>query len=272
MGAEPPQPPQPTPGHSGGAPAGRWRFATTQWSVVLAAGKGGADTPAGAAPSAGEARDALSLLCRTYWYPLYAYVRARGHGADEAQDLTQSFFARLLEKNTLRAADPERGRFRSFLLASLKHFLANEWDRQSAQKRGGGRPVASLDVAYDDAERRYAREPADTLTPERLFERGWAVTLLDTVLEDLRSRYAAEGKGELFARLKPYLAGDATAPPYAQTAADAGMSEGAVQVVVHRMRKRYRELLREHIEQTVESPEQAEEEIRDLFRAVRGQA
>ena len=129
--------------------------------------------------------------------------------------------------------------------------------------------MASLDVPFGDAERRYAREPADTLTPERVFERGWAVTLLDTVLDDLQARYAAEGKGELFGRLKPYLAGDATAPAYAHTAADAGMSEGAVQVAVHRMRKRYRELLRAHIEHTIESPEQAEEEIRDLFRAVR---
>src|SRR5262249_3943003 len=137
-------------------------------------------------------------------------------------------------------------------------------------KRGGGRPIASLDVPYDDAERRYAREPADTLTPERLFERGWAVTLLDTVLDDLRARYATEGKGELFAKLKPCLAGDESGPPYAQVAAELGMTEGAVQVAVHRMRKRYRDLLREHITQTVESPGQAEEEIRDLFRAVRG--
>src|SRR5205814_990544 len=164
MDAELPSQPHPD---RAGPPAGPRRFATTRWSVVLAAGGGGAHVPGAPAASAPEARDALALLCRTYWYPLYAYVRARGHGADEAQDLTQSFFARLLEKNTLRAADPERGRFRSFLLASLKHFLANEWDRQSAQKRGGGRPVASLDVPYDDAERRYAREPADTLTPAR---------------------------------------------------------------------------------------------------------
>ena len=158
--------------------ADRARFATTRWTVVLAAGQ----------KSDAAAADALATLCQTYWYPVYAFVRRRGYGPEDAQDLTQAFFARVLEKHAMNAADPARGRFRSFLLASLKHFLANEWDRQSAAKRGGGRPPASLDVPFDEAERRYAREPVDALTPDRLFERGWAVTLLDAVLDDLRGR------------------------------------------------------------------------------------
>ena len=240
------------------------RFLTTRWSVVLAAG----GQPGAAAGPA--ARDALALLCQNYWYPLYAYVRRRGHGAEEARDLTQSFFVHVLEKNAIGAADPERGRFRSFLLTALKNFLANEWSRASAEKRGGGRPVLPLAADFDSAERLYGREPADTVTPERLYERRWALTLLDAVLLDLQNQYAAGGKRTLFEALKPYLTGDAHAPPQAQIAGVFGISEGAVQVAVHRLRKRYRELLRSHISQTVESPEQVEDEIRDLFRAVRG--
>jgi RNA polymerase sigma-70 factor (ECF subfamily) len=261
------------PAHSGGpAPGGSTgprHFATTRWSIVLAAGggAGGRTTPAADAP---EARDALAWLCRTYWYPLYAFVRSRGYGPEESQDLTQGFFARLLEKNVLRAADPGRGRFRSFLLASLKHFVANEWDRARAAKRGGGEPVLSIEIDVQDAERRYGREPADVLTPERVFERNWALTLLDTVLSDLQSQYHRDGNGELFDRLKGFLTGDAGGASHAEIASAAGMTEGAVQVAVHRLRKRYRDLLREHIGQTVASPDEVEEEIRDLFKAVRG--
>jgi RNA polymerase sigma factor (sigma-70 family) len=244
-------------------PADR-RFATTRWSIVLAAG-GDRSAAAGTA-----ARDALAVLCETYWYPLYAYVRRCGHVPEEARDLTQSFFVRLLDKNTVAAADPSRGRFRSFLLTALKNFLASEWSRASAEKRGGGRPILRLSADFDSAERQYAREPADTLTPERLYERRWALTLLDTVLAGLQEQYAAAGRAPLFDRLKPYLTGGAQAPPHAQTAADLGLTEGAVQVAVHRIRRRYRDLLRAHIAATVESPEQVDEEIRDLFRAVRG--
>ena len=238
------------------------RFATTRWSIVLAAG-GDRSAAAGTA-----ARDALAVLCETYWYPLYAYVRRCGHEPEEARDLTQSFFVRLLDKNTIAAADPARGRFRSFLLTALKNFLANEWSRASAEKRGGGRQILRLSADFDSAERQYAREPADTLTPERLYERRWALTLLDSVLARLQDQYGAAGRAPLFERLKPYLTGDAHAPPHAQIAADLGITEGAVQVSVHRMRKRYRDLLRAHIAATVESPQQVDEEIRDLFRAV----
>src|SRR5689334_3578966 len=175
------------------------RFATTRWSVVLAAG----------GPASEPARGALAVLCRTYWYPLYAYVRRRGHAPDEAQDLTQSFFLHLLEKHAIGLADPDRGRFRSFMLTALKNFLANEWDRSSAQKRGGGQATLSLDADFDSAERRYGREPrADALTPERLYDRRWALTLLDTVLAELRDHYAATGRSALFDALKPALTAD----------------------------------------------------------------
>jgi RNA polymerase sigma factor (sigma-70 family) len=240
------------------------RFATTRWSVVLAAG-GDVSATAGI-----PARQALAVLCQAYWYPLYAYVRRRGHLPEEAQDLTQSFFVNLLDRHTLGAADPERGRFRSFLLTALKHFLANERERISAQKRGGGRTILPLSADFESAELRYGREPADTLTPERLYERRWALTLLDAVLSDLQAQHAASDRAKLFQHLKPYLTGDAHAPPHAQTAGELGLTEGAVQAAVHRLRRKYRELLRAHIAQTVESPEQVEDEIRDLFRAVRG--
>lgn len=247
-------------------PAVPRRFMTTRWSVVLAAGR----EPSATAGTAG--RDALAVLCQTYWYPLYAYVRRRGHDPEEARDLTQSFFLRLLDKNTIASADPQRGRFRSFLLTALKNFLSNEWKSASAEKRGGGRPILPLAADFDSAERQYSREPADALTPERLYERRWALALLDAVLSDLQSQYAASGKAALFEHLKPYLTGDSHAPPQAQTAAALGLTEGATQVAIHRIRRKYRELLRAHIEQTVESPEQVEDEIRDLFRAVRGEA
>jgi len=260
MEGAPPDPPARPPA----APAGRAvRFATTRWSVVLAAGhRGPSDAPDGAA------RDALAWLCSAYWYPLYAYARSRGLAPPEAQDLTQGFLAHLLERDALRVADPGRGRFRTFLLSSLRNFLANERDRAAARKRGGGVSVVSIDV--EAAEGRFCREPAHADTPERLYERRWALTLLDAVLADLKARHDREGKAALFDRLKPYLAGDADAPTHAQTAAVVGMSEGAVQVAVSRLRKRYRALLREHIGQTVERPEDVDEEIRDLFKAVRG--
>jgi RNA polymerase sigma-70 factor (ECF subfamily) len=231
------------------------RFATTHWSLIVAArqrAEPGAD-------------DALASLCAAYWYPLYAFVRRRGHGADEAQDLTQEFFARLLEKDFLAQADQARGRFRSFLLAACGHFLANERDRARAQKRGGGQRPLSLDWA--DAEGRYQVEPADAITPEKLFQRRWALTLLEQVFARLKEDHAARGKGRVFDRLRGFLVGE-QGGSYREAAADLGMTEGAVKVAVHRLRQQYRDLLREEIGRTVDSPEQIDEEVRELFAAV----
>jgi RNA polymerase sigma-70 factor (ECF subfamily) len=209
----------------------------------------------------------MESLYRSYWYPLYTYVRRLGYAPADAQDLLQAFFARLIEKNAVAAASPVRGRFRSFLLASLKHFLANEWDRARALKRGGGRAVIPIDGR--DAESRYAIEPGQALTPERLFERRWALTLLDSVLSELSARYAAAGKRQLFERLKPLLGGgSADEGDYAAVAAELGMTAAAVAMAVHRLRRRYREILRARIAGTVESEQDVEDEIRFLFEAV----
>jgi RNA polymerase sigma-70 factor (ECF subfamily) len=212
-----------------------------------------------------QAKAALAELCRAYWYPLYAYIRHQGHPADRAEDLTQEFFARLLEKDSLGMVDPEKGKFRSFLLAACRHFLANQHDHDRARKRGGGRRPLSID--FRDADGRYAHEPGHGETAERLFERRWALALLDQVLARLRGEYEAAGKGRLFECLKGRLTGDAGGP-HARTAAELGLSEGAVKVAVHRLRKRYRELLREEIAHTVDDPAQVEDEIRALFAAL----
>ena len=231
------------------------RFATTRWSVVAAAGS---TSPA--------AREALAALCQAYWYPLYAFLRRQGTPADDAQDLVQSFFAELLEKGKLGAADRERGKFRSFLLASLKHFQANQWRRAAAQKRGGGATPVSLDL--ESGERRFALEPAHELTAERIFQRQWAMTLLEQTLAALRTEFAAAGKAELFERLKEYPGGDGAGVPYLELATELGMTEGALKVAMHRFRGRWREALREQIAQTVAGPEEIEEELRELFAAV----
>ncbi len=204
-------------GDDRGSDGASW-FQTTHWSLVLAAGHD--STP--------DAQDALARLCRVYWYPLYTYVRHRVGNVHDAQDLTQAFFARFLEKEYLNDVDPERGKFRSFLLASLKHFLSNERERARAQKRGGGRTCLSLD--FEDAESRYRLEPADTMTPERLFERRWALTLLDQVVSRLEQEFADAGKSELFAGLKPFLTAAPDAPSQREVAAQLKMSEGAVKV------------------------------------------
>jgi RNA polymerase sigma factor (sigma-70 family) len=240
----------------GSRPSGSRRFATTHWSVVLAAGR----------PGSAESADAMVSLCKTYWYPLYAYVRRRGHDAVSAQDLTQEFFARLLEKNYVAQADRARGKFRSFLLASLNHFLAKEWRRVSARKRGGGCTLISLD--FEAGERRYSLEPSHDLTPEKMFERRWALNLLAETLSKVRDEYAIGGKLKLFDHLKPYLGGDKNMVPYRQIAAELGMTLGTVKVAVHRLRRRCRELLVAEIAQTVAGPEEIEEELRDLFQAV----
>lgn len=212
-----------------------------------------------------RAHDALAKLCQTYWYPLYAYVRQRGYSPHDAQDLTQEFFARLVEKNTLGAITREKGKFRSFLLTALNHFLVDEWKKARAQKRGGGQ-VVSLDA--QDAETRFGREPVDALTPEKLFEQNWALALLDTVYQQLQREYESEGKGALFGELKSCLTGARSSVPYAELAVRLGMAENTVKTSVHRMRWRYRELLRAEVANTVARPGEVEEELRCLFRAL----
>jgi RNA polymerase sigma factor (sigma-70 family) len=228
-------------------------FATTHWSMIAAARD--RDSP--------EAREAMATLFRVYWYPLYAFIRRQGYDAEQAQDLTQEFFTRLLEQDFLNGVDRKKGKFRSFLLASCQHFLSNERDRLQAQKRGGGRLVASLN--FDTAECRYRADSSDTLPPEKLFERRWALALLDQVLARLRQEYEEGDRAQLFQQLKVFLLGAKGTLRQAQVAEQLGMSEGALKVAVHRLRRRYRELLREEIGRTVDDPEQVDAEIRDLF-------
>jgi len=204
----------------------------------------------------------MAELCSIYWYPLYAFVRRSGHEAHEAEDLTQEFFARLLAKHYLTDVAPEKGRFRSFLLASMKHFLANEYDRANALKRGGGRQAIALDALRADS--RYGMEPADELTPERLFERGWALAVLEQVLTRLETEQSVAGKASQFGTLKGFLTGGGEGG-YAEAGERLGMSAGAVKVAVHRLRRRYRELLREEIAHTVAEPAEIDEEIRYLL-------
>ncbi len=230
-------------------------FATTHWTVVLAAG----------CRSTPQADRALEELCRTYWFPLYAYVRRQGHSKEDAEDLTQGFFAGFLKRNYLERVSSEKGRFRAFLLAALKHFLANEHDRAGRQKRGGG--VAPLSLDWQDADTRYQIDPADGLSPDKLYDRAWATTLLEQVIARLRAECASEGKAELFEQLKPFLMAGKGAIPYSEAAARLGLNETAARVAVHRLRKRYRELLRAEIAQTLSDPAQVEEELRALFEA-----
>lgn len=245
--------------NKGGSTAGRRQFLTTQWSMVVAAGT---------ADSA-RAGEALERLCTIYWFPLYAFVRRQGFDPSDAQDLTQSFFVRLIEKQDLAGVDRAKGRFRSFLLAAMKNFLANEWDKRKAQKRGGGaRNFTSLDAK--SAETRYHLEPADTMTADRVFERNWALTLLDLVLQRVSEDCEAEGKGALFAALKPLLTGDAAVQSHAEIGRALGMSEGAVKVAAHRLRQRYRDTLRAEIAATVNRPEEVDEELRQLLAALSG--
>ena len=232
------------------------QFPMTHWSLVLRASRG-EDT---------RSHEALARLCQTYWYPLYAFVRRHGHGPEDAQDLTQGFFAQLLENHALATVDRGKGTFRSFLLASLRHFMANEWDRAQTQKRGGAEIHVPLDAA--SAEMRYAREPADPASPEKIFERNWALTLLEQVLERLRAEQVAAGKGVQFDQLQDCLMGSPDAPRYAALAARIGLNEEAARMTVSRLRRRYRELLREEIAQTVSTPAEVEEEIAHLFAAL----
>src|SRR5437773_9301946 len=230
------------------------QFPTTRWTLVVSAGD----------PQRKETRFALASLCEGYWYPLYAYLRRRGYPADQAQDLTQDFFIRLLEGRYLDRADPEKGRFRSFLLTSLKFFVADEEDRQRALKRGGG---AVLPLEFSSGEERYQREPAHDETPERIFERRWALSVLDRVVDKLRDEFVQHGRTEHFERLKVFLLGQSDAP-YAVLAREMKTSEGALKVAIHRLRKRYRELFRQEIADTVADPAEVESELRFLAAVV----
>jgi RNA polymerase sigma-70 factor (ECF subfamily) len=215
-----------------------------------------------------NAAAALEELCRKYWPPIYAFVRRRGSKPHEAEDLTQAFFAHLLEHEGIKKAEQAKGKFRTFLLASLTNFLNNEWDKRQTLKRGGQRRIISLDEAV--AEENYRNEPADLLTPERIFERRWAQTLVDRTMIQLKDEYDAREKGRLFAVLEPGLTGETPAGLCAEWAAALGMEEGAVRVALHRMRRRFGELLREEIARTVASQADIEEEIRQLFAAITG--
>lgn len=230
------------------------RFATTQWSLVLAARDG----------TEGEARKALESLCEAYWYPLYAYVRRRGHDAEEARDLTQAFFADLLGRNFLGAVDRSKGRFRSFLLASLENFLSHARDEERALKRGGG--VRPLPLETETAEARYRLEPAERLTPEVVFERRWGLTVMERAMERLQAESSDEP--ERFERLKPCLTGSDHAP-YREIAEALGMSETAVKAAVHRLRQRYGRLLRELVAKTVADPAEVDDELRHMLGVVR---
>ena len=235
--------------------AARPNFAATRWSVVLAARQPEASA---------QSREALETLCRHYWQPLYAFVRRQGHSPQDAQDLTQDFFALLLEKHYLGDVDPQKGKFRSFLLAALKHFLANEWDKRRAQKRGGGKTAVSIDIAA--AETSCASALATHESADRLYDRRWAMTLLERTMERLEREH--QSKAKAFERLRPTLVGDRNSIPYAQIARELDSTEGAVKVAVHRLRQRYREILREEIADTVASKSEVEDELRYLFSAL----
>jgi len=237
-------------------PVGESRFATTNWSNVLAA-RGTSDD---------ASRNALAELCESYWYPLYAFVRRIGYNSHDAQDVTQAFFARLLERDYLGQADRERGRFRSFLLASFKHFLAEQRRDARAQKRGGGKPILSLD--FRGAESRYGFEPADNLTPEGAYERQWAMAVLNQALGRLEMEFERAGKGPLFARLKDCLTNPSSSMTFAETGAVLNMAEGTVKVAAHRLRRRYRELLKEEVARTIGDCGDIDDELRELFRVL----
>jgi RNA polymerase sigma-70 factor (ECF subfamily) len=233
-------------------------FSATHWSVVMAAG--GQGSP--------QAAEALEKLCRTYWYPLYAYVRRRGYNGDDAQDLTQEFFIRLLEKNYPSQADPAKGKFRSFLLLRLNHFLADERDRAATQKRGGAKVFISLDE--ESPEGRYGLEPADELTPEKIFERRWAQTILDQAVARLQAEFVADGKAMIYEVLRAFQPGEQNTLSYADAAARLGLSESAVKSMIHRMRQRHRELVREEIAHTVSTAAEVDEELRHLIAVISG--
>ena len=233
-------------------------FSTTKWSMILAARDG----------SPSESEQALSALCEAYWYPLYAFVRLQGYKPEEAQDLTQAYFVRLLEKNYLQEVEPSAGRFRSFLMVTMKHFLSNERQKEQALKRGGGVVKISLDA--EDAEQRFRSEPADRLTPEEVYDRRWALTVLGRVLEVLRQEYVDAGKSDRFDLLKGYLTGEEPRVRYREVAAELEMNEPAVRTAVRRMRQRFGKLLWDEIAETVANPDGVGDEVRHLLHVVGG--
>jgi RNA polymerase sigma factor (sigma-70 family) len=231
------------------------QFATTRWTMVVAAGQ--EDSPG--------TRQALEFLCQRYWSPLYFYLRRRGYDRSGAEDFVQGFFAHLLEKRGLQSVKPQKYRFRSFLLASLRNFVADEWRRAQTERRGGGKCILSLE--FEQAESCYSLEPADRLSADRLFDQSWAMTVIGRAMETLKREYAQAGKGELFEQLKDHITTEPQAGFYRQSADRLDMSEGAIRVAVHRLRRRLGELIRGEIAETVTTAEQLEEEIRDLFAA-----
>jgi len=243
---------EPSDQQSGGAQK-KSVFATTRWSIVISAGR----------DSSPDSKRALGTLCETYWYPLYAYARRRVPDVNEARDLTQAFFAELLEKNYVGSATPDRGRFRAFLLTAFKHFLSKHWEKANAQKRGGGR--ASISLNFDSADSSLRIEPASGLTPEQFYDQQWAIALLDQVMKSLEGELAQAGKAKQFEELKRFIAGDHSGTTYAQAGEALNMTEAAAAKASSRMRQRYRALLREEILQTVAGPEEVEDEIRNLF-------
>ena len=236
---------------------GNRQFATTQWNIVRAVGL----------ENSQASNSALQELCQIYWYPLYTYVRRQGRDANTAADLTQAFFADLLQRDDLKKVDPELGKFRSFLLTAMKHFLINQWDKANAQKRGGG--ISPLSLDFNEADNRFRLEPSHAQTPELIFQKQWAKTLLDRVHQTLRSEFADRGKAHQFDQLQKFLAGKNEDETLASAAAQLTMSEVAVKVSIHRMRQRFGELLRSEIEQTVSSPEEIDSEIQQLFEVLK---
>jgi DNA-directed RNA polymerase specialized sigma24 family protein len=232
-------------------------FVSTQWTVVLSAGQ----------KSSPGSDQALAELCQVYWYPLYGYVRRQGRSREDAEDLVQAFFEKFLQKNYLAEVSCERGKFRAFLLACLKHFLANEWDKATRQKRGGGARHLSLD--WRSADERYQLQPPDQTSPDRLYDREWAQALLARVLARLKDEYVIAGKGALFEHAKSSLMGKGEAMPHAGAAAGLNMDVGTLRVAVHRLRTRYREMLKEEIAQTLTDPAAVQEELRSLQQALR---
>jgi len=233
-------------------------FLTTRWSLVVQA----------RSPQAAEARTALAELCEAYWYPLYAFVRRRGEDRERAADLTQGFFAQFIERNSVERADPEKGRFRAYLLGSLKHFMASEWSREQAAKRGGGAVPLSLD--FTAADEKYAAGLESTETPESLYERAWTLALLERVLARLRAEYQESGRGELFDALEGELTAATGGESLREIGARMGMRESAIKVAAHRLRRRYRQRLRDEVAQTVEDPSEVDGELQALFRALGG--
>jgi len=231
-------------------------FATTHWSVVLAAGE----------PNAPQSAAALEQLCRIYWYPLYAYARRRGYRHEDAQDLTQGFLAQLLERGSFARVDRKKGRFRSFLLASLNHFLADEHDRANAKKRGGGRSVFSFDG--EEAQRRYRLEPVEEQSPDKLFERRWAMALLDHVLARLGQEFRDQTGAKVFEQLRVFILSGTSDATYAEAGAKLGMTPGAVKKAVHRLRHRYQQLFREEIARTVADQAEVDDELRHLCQVI----